>query len=135
MVDKVKKAGERYELIHKFLEDKKDNDSLDFLDSLVENCKNYVNYVVNMEKQIQFIKFRSEEWEMREKIEELDKNRRIFHESLISKLLSFNRYLFKKYDDKIPVGGIFTLDPESIRDRYSVADWAGYLVDYLNSKK
>lgn len=131
----VKKAGERYELIRKFLIDQKDKDCLELLEDLLKSCENYVNYVSSMERRIKLIRFRSEEWEQREQIEELDKNRRIYHDSLITKLHVFNRLLFKKYDDKIPIGGIFSLDPDLIRDRYTVADWAGYIVEYKTHRK
>ena len=128
-----KKAGERYELIRKFLNDNKDKMGLELLDDLIKSCLEYTNYVISMERSIKLIKFREEEWDQRENIGELDKNRRIRHESLISKLFAFNRYLFTKYDKLIPLGGIFSLSPESIRNRAAVGDWANYLTKYFST--
>jgi hypothetical protein len=60
---------------------------------------------------------------------EMDLNKRRAHEALISRLNSFNRYVFNNYPDSAPVGGIYSLEPpESIKDRNKVGDWAGYYV-------
>lgn len=129
----VKKAGERYALIHKFLIDKNDNFGLELLDDLIDACKRYAEFVSSMEKRIQLIKYKEESWDVANRIEELDKNRRIIHDALISKLYALNRYLFKTYKE-IPISGIYSLDPETIRDRAVIGDWVGYLTEYLATR-
>ena len=67
----------------------------------------------------------------------LDKVRRYAHDALISDLHIFNRYIIKEYQDDVPVGGIFSKNPDAIRDRIAVADWAGELLAavYQNRKR
>ena len=48
----VKKAGERYELIHKFLIDNNDKFGLELLDDLVDSYKIYVEFVSSIERKI-----------------------------------------------------------------------------------
>ena len=47
-------------------------------------------------------------------MEELDRNRRIKHDALISQLTAMNRYLFKNYQTRrsVPVGGVYSLAPK-----------------------
>ena len=62
-----------------------------------------------------------------------DKRRKIAHEALLSQLYIVNRALLKEelLKGKVPIGGIYSLNPDTIRDRNSVSDWAGYLVKAL----
>ena len=49
------------------------------------------------------------------------------HEALLSALYAFNRYCIKEYEET-PVGGIYSFDPVTIRDRVAVANWAIILI-------
>jgi hypothetical protein len=56
------------------------------------------------------------------------------HDALISNLNIFNRYLFNNYENA-PKGGLFSLSPDSINNRYAVGDWAGHLTFALKDSK
>ena len=45
----------------------------------------------------------------------------------------FNRYLFNQYSEETPSGGIYSLQPETMKNRIAVGDWAGYLYKGLSS--
>ncbi len=98
------------------------------LDELIEKCLNYISIVCNNEHLIALKANRLESDNYREFIMKLDKNRTSAHNALISSLHSFNRYIIKEYDEEVPVGGIYSYDPITIRNRVAIANWAMELV-------
>lgn len=124
----INKARERRNKIEKILEN--DEVGLGLLRGLSFSALDYVDTTVNFEAHRR--KLQDSERCIDDSVEivaELDSNKRIAHEALLSKLNSFNRYLFNNYEEDTSIGGIYSLEPpESIRDRHCVADWAGYYV-------
>lgn len=107
-----------------------------FLWDVLMSADKYVSRVVNMGAQIQKANITSlDRGEYQEVVKEMDEARRMSHESLISNLHCCNRYLFNKFGDEIPVGGVYSLPPESIRDRSAIGDWAGYLVEAMADRE
>ncbi|MEM2956573.1 MAG: DUF3232 domain-containing protein [Candidatus Pacearchaeota archaeon] len=127
-----KNAKGRYNNILNMLNDNNDSTGLELLESLVNSVVKYVSHVSRMEHRIKQWKYTMEDKEYMEAITNLDRTRRIYHESLISNLTIMNRYLFKNYT-QTPVGGIYSFDPETVRDRNAIADWAGFLYSALNN--
>lgn len=107
-----------------------DEVAVSLLEKLLSTAEGYFGKVVLMEGQMKTARLRLEGEELRELTEVLDKNRKLAHEALISDLHIFNRYLLKNYED-VPTGGIYSKDPDSIRDRVAIADWAGELLAAL----
>ena len=103
--------------------------ALSLLDKLLESGEAYFVSVTTMERKMKSIRFRYEGEDLRERITSLDLNRKIAHDALLSNLHIFNRYFIKEFD--APVGGVYSEDPESIRDRVAVADWLGHLLTAL----
>ena len=124
-------AYKRFSQIKDILIKNKDEQGLGLLEDLVCKADRYIQSVVRMDLPAS-IKFRLETYEFQEKITEMDRNRRIKHEALISQLKIFNRYLFRNYQAgcEVPVGGIYSLPPETLSpmDRHAVGDWAGFLI-------
>jgi len=111
-----------------------DEVAVSLLNTLIDSSEKYFGAVVRMETRLKTARFRLEGEELRELTSELDRQRHYAHEALISNLHIFNRYLLKEFDD-VPVGGIFTGNPEMIRDRIAVADWAGKLLCTIYNKR
>lgn len=107
------------------------------LEKLLASAEAYFCKVFEMETRLKMARLRIEGAELRELTENLDKNRRYAHEALISDLHIFNRYAIREFSEDIPVGGIYSKQPESIRDRIAIADWAGELLAavYQNRKR
>ena len=109
----------------------KDETAVNMLEKLIDAALGYMEKVVQMESRLKTARLRLEGEELREITQRLDKNRTIAHEALISSLHIFNRYLVKNYQDELLdeglEGGIFP-NPEAIRDRVAIADWAGELL-------
>ena len=107
------------------------------LEKLLEKSESYFCRVFEMETRLKVARLRLEGDAMRDLTENLDKVRRYAHDALISDLHIFNRYIIKEYQDDVPVGGIFSKNPDAIRDRIAVADWAGELLAavYQNRKR
>lgn len=101
------------------------------LEGLIDAGTRYFSKVVEMEHRMASARFRLDGEELRELTETLDRSRRLAHESLISSLHVFNRYIVKEYGEELKEagieGGIFP-KPEAIRDRIAIADWAGELL-------
>jgi len=65
-----------------------------------------------------------EEKELSELIQKyLNSNCRLAHTTLLDSIAILNRYLFKSFGDAVPSGGIFSKNPESIRDKVTVGIW------------
>jgi len=133
-------AKERYDLISKIISE--DSNAVNFLDGLVSNASRYVTHTANMQAEIRKNAVDSRQKHVpsfysrrsAEHIASLDKIRKIYHDSLISRLYSLNRYLFQKFSEETPFGGIYSLEPSTIKDRRKIGDWAGYLVSGLKDK-
>ncbi|MBU0456541.1 MAG: DUF3232 domain-containing protein [Nanoarchaeota archaeon] len=130
--DNYQNAYARFTQVKDFLEDNEDKKGLSLIEELLTKAISYIDCIVRMDIS-NTVRFRLEEEEMINKLVELDHLRRIKHEALISQLNITNRYLFKNYevDNDIPAGRVYSLPPETIRDRVSVGDWAGYLITGL----
>ncbi|HPD82089.1 MAG TPA: DUF3232 domain-containing protein [Candidatus Pacearchaeota archaeon] len=125
---RIKKAIERRNQVEKILEN--DENGKKLLRGLTFSAFDYIDSTLTFEAHRRKLKdcerFIDDSTEV---MVEMDLNKRRTHNALISKLNSFNRYLFNTYPDSAPIGGIYTLEPpESIRDRNKVGDWAGYYV-------
>lgn len=86
----------------------------------MNSFSSYVLSVYNMETNIPIIRFRYEGEELREKIQNLDENRRLTHESAIANVSLLNN-ICRLYN----VDEIFTGDKT---DRYQVADFCEEVV-------
>lgn len=114
-----------------------DEVAVSLTEKMLESAQRYFAKVVEMESRLKMARFRLEGEELRDLTQLLDKNRRMAHEALISNLHILNRYLVKEFGDEMPVGAIYSEDPESIRDRIAIGDWAGNLLFaiYQNRKR
>ncbi|MDY0300266.1 MAG: DUF3232 domain-containing protein [Trichlorobacter sp.] len=115
-----------------------DEVAVKLLDGLLEAALRYFGRVVMMENRLATARFRLEGEELRHLTEELDRHRRYAHDALISDLHIFNRYLVKNYQEELLdeglEGGIFP-NPEAIRDRVAIADWAGELLSGIYQER
>ncbi len=143
-VDKqnIKNAGVRFAWFQVFLSRKKDRDCLALLSDLLEKARKYVNATWCFERDLTIAKHKyggDDIAAFQQVVSSGDFAKRTSHNSLISLLEAFNRNVSQKYGwdtagGKIPVGGIFTLSPDALRDpeslplRAIIADWAFYLV-------
>ena len=126
-------ALERLEMIVRLVQ--QDEVAVSLLEKLMESAERYFCKVVEMESRLKVARLRLEDQELRDLTEVLDKTRHLAHEALISSLHIFNRYVLKEFGDDIPVGGLFNKNPEAIRDRIAVADWAGELLSALYKER
>jgi hypothetical protein len=106
---------------------------INLISQLITKCLDYIRAVNSMEVFIRLNRFRLEPLDFQERTKDLDTRRRLAHNALIDQLTITNRNLFTNNDfkRKIPIGGIYSLNPSSITDRASIAVWAGYLVNSL----
>jgi hypothetical protein len=134
-MEQLVRARERFLDISAILKD--DSESLGQLHALLGACRRYVSCVVRMESELLLSKQTHlgdlRGWQAH--VGSLDQARKVAHDSLISQLLSFNRTSADRYgwspEGRIPVGGLFTLDPSCLGpsvDRSVIGDWALYLV-------
>jgi hypothetical protein len=111
--------------------------AMSLLEKLLDSAERYFGTVVKMEVRLKMAKFRLDGDEYRALVQTLDHNRHLAHEALLANLYTLNRYLFKEFGQDMPIGGIFSKDPEAIKDRAAVGDWAGDLLYalYANRKR
>ena len=124
--NKVEESMERYETISDLVEG--DDIGENLLGNLIEKASEYVKVVCRNDVIVNTQAKRLEGEEFRELMMELDRRRMSAHDALISALHALNRYCLKEYEDECPKGGIYSLDPSTIRNRIAVGDWAGQLV-------
>jgi len=124
--NKVEESMERYETISDLVEG--DDIGENLLGNLIEKASEYVKVVCRNDVIVNTQAKRLEGEEFRELMMELDRRRTSAHDALISALHALNRYCLKEYEDECPKGGIYSLDPSTIRNRIAVGDWAGQLV-------
>jgi hypothetical protein len=67
--------------------------------------------------------------------ERLEGKQSYIHEELVSAIRSFNSYVCENFRGRIPDGGVFSEDPEAVRDQEAVADWVGKLVMAVYRKR
>lgn len=118
-------AYERYIKICELI--KNDDTAEQLLNNLINTALDYVSIVVKNDLMLKIQALKLENDEYRQYIHSLDKTRTIKHNALISALHVFNRYLLENYDNA-PIGGIYSLPPETIHDRVAVGDWTGNFV-------
>ncbi len=129
---------ERYKAVCSII--KSDEVAVRLLEGLIDAATRYFGKVVEMENRLQTARFRLESEELKALTEDLDRSRRFAHDAMISDLHIFNRYLVKEYGEDLSEagfqGGIFP-NPDAIRDRIAIADWAGELLSgiYAARKK
>lgn len=131
--------GKALERLEQILEIAKDDEvSLSLAEKLMESAERYFQSVVSMERKVKLAKYRLEGKDLRDLIQSLDTTRHLAHNALLDNVAILNRYLFKEYGiDTVPAGGVYSEDPETIRDRAAVGDWAGKLLFglYVNRKR
>jgi hypothetical protein len=117
-----------------------DDDAVGLLNDIVRSAEKYVSHVINTEVALKMIWANYNDCEnikvfdrqeYKEKMENFDSTRRIYHNTLMDNINIFNRYLSKKYEKKTPVGGIYSLSPETLKNRDAVGDWALYFLTGL----
>ena len=122
----IEDSIKRYENIKEIISDNSTANEL--LNSLIYSAVNYVTYVAKADPVLKSLRYSLSPRRYQERAQSIDQNRRIFHNTIISNLTVFNKYLFKNFKEKNPpVGGIYSLRPDSIKDRAAVGDWAGYI--------
>ena len=128
--DQAKKAANRYLDLHVLFRSQNDKDNLELLEDIATSANDYTTFVAKLGAEGQP--------RTKEDVGTMDQSKHNMHNGLISRVISGNTNFFRTYKRKIPVGGIYTLDPEHIsilaknnRDlfaRAKIAEWAGYLV-------
>jgi len=129
-------AWERYDLILNIVNKyggKKKEVFGRLIQELVAKCAEYIKTVRTMVSFTQIERFRLEPEEYQAGLTERDSRRRAAHNALIAQLHIVNRNLLaeKALKAKIPVGGIYSLDPRTMEDRRAIGTWAGYLIGAL----
>lgn len=124
--NKVEESIERYEAISELVEG--DDIGENLLGNLIEKASEYVKVICRNDVIVNTQAKRLEGEEFRELMMELDRRRTSAHDALISALHALNRYCLKEYEGECPKGGIYSLDPSTIRNRVAVGDWAGQLI-------
>jgi hypothetical protein len=140
----IKKAGQRYAEIRQILAQEKDKELLGMLDSLVNLSRQYIRAVIEMEAvreklMRRYVHYKDYHAAEMYELMPLEIRRRDLHNSVIHLLINFNSELGQKYkwkpEGKIPIGGIFTLDPAYLAQpfdwRAKIADWAYLLIQGL----
>ena len=126
------KAFERYNEILNMI--KGDDIAENLLVHLVNAACEYVSIVCRNETAMKVQAYRLEGDDYRRFVESLDLRRKSSHDALISALHSFNRYIVKEFEET-PIGGIYSFDPLTIRNRIAVGNWAVNLVVGIFKKR
>ena len=95
----------------------KDEDVIEMIFDILESMNSYVKTVNSMENTINVLKFRLEADEFKIRVQELDMQRRIIHNSVISGVKLLN-----KISKTVGLEEFYNGD---VLDRYAVADFAG----------
>lgn len=99
---------------------KDDSEILSLIEDTLESFSEYVKIVNSLENTISIMRFKLEPHEYRERVEFLDRNRRICHNSVIAGVKILNRLSLQK---DLPL--FFT---GNVEDRYEVGSFAGLIV-------
>lgn len=114
--------GKIKERINALLEVVKDDaDQISLVKNLISSCSHYVDVVVNTENSINIARFKiNDPADYREYVQQLDKSRRIAHETVISNVHIVDRLC--KLNKVEPIYG-------GEDDRLAIADFAKQVVD------
>lgn len=93
------------------------DDAYDTLERIFMAFVDYANCVIRMQVMVPIWRNRYEGEDLRDKIQEIDHTRRIYHEAAISSLVKLNR-LCKMH-------GLPAYSDTNTSDRYEVADFVG----------
>lgn len=131
--EKKNLAYQRYLLVKNFLSENQDAGGLEVLEALVENGREYIVSVVNLESRIKLLKEEFGETSLRyqDLSYYLEVDRTEKHNSFLSTLKALNIYLQREYEqtkELIPNTGIFSEDYSNMNDRRVVSNWAWFLV-------
>lgn len=136
--DDKKKSGEaeeRFKEIKEVFVSNHDEKGVEISRKLLSTAVRYIECVVNADFHLQEArsKIGFNPHEYKEIVCEVDNERKVIHDALITNLKIANRYAQKKYGWKndgglIPQGGFFTLHHSFFHDRKQIAKWAWYLV-------
>lgn len=110
LMDAMKQTG--FELF-----DGSSDDAYDTLERIFMAFVDYANCVIRMQVMVPIWRNRYEGEDLRDKIQEIDHTRRIYHEAAISSLVKLNR-LCKMH-------GLPVYSDTDTSDRYAVADFVG----------
>jgi hypothetical protein len=124
----------RYTVICELI--KSDGKAVVLLENLINLAIEYMSVVVNNDLMQKTEASMLNGTEYREFVQSLDEKRSRKHNALIAALHAFNRYLLENYEN-VPIGGIYSLSPDTIHDRVAVGDWAGNLIYeiFVNRKR
>lgn len=134
----AEKAHERFHVIVNQIGN--DDITITLIEKVVESAERYFSAVCNMESQIPMLRLRYEGDDFRARVENLDKNRKYAHDSLISSLQSTTRHLRQEHNIEAS-DGLYVGDPWHLakgeENRVAIADWAGALLYglYINRKR
>lgn len=112
---------ERVEELTKYFE--KDDLVIEMISDTINLANDYVNKVVTMENSINILRLRLEPYDYRQRVQELDNNRRLTHNALIVSIKALNRVCSMENLEPLFKG--------NIEDRYEIADWAGELINEI----
>lgn len=102
---------------------REDEEMLEFIKERMSHICNYVDKVTMMEYSIPLLNARYDGQNLRDKIENLDRQRRIAHEMAIAATKQLNRLCVAEGINKL-----FDGDED---DRYQIADFCGLVVNTL----
>ena len=136
-------AFERYKIVVEILKELNDSRGLKLIQELVDKCARYIDIASIAEAHSKMLRsgnFAGGEGilDVQRASENLDRNRKLAHDALISQLIIVNRYISSKKD--IPLGGIYSLDPRTLIEPYEydsrvkIGDWAKYLTNALERR-
>lgn len=131
--EKKNLAYQRYLSVKNFLSENQDLGGLEILDAVVQNGKEYIVSVVNLEARIKNLKAEHGETSLKyqDLTYSLEVDRTEKHNSFLSTLKALNIYLQREYEqtkELIPNTRIFSEDSSNINDRRVVSNWAWFLV-------
>lgn len=101
--------------------------ALSYLERSMTAFPSYVSSVTNMETALQTLRFRLEPEDYRDKVVELDRNRKHSHDCAIDAINGINRMC--------KMCGVELLFTGDTSDRYAVADFCGEIVMELFEKR
>ena len=127
---------ERYKKVTDLLKEENDKKGLRLVQELINECTDYINYLVNYERIMGLQRFRAQsDSEELSKFVKLEGARADKHEILIGKFKETNIYLIRdsKIKNQVPKGGICSLEPEKVLggDRSIIGWWAEIITKQL----
>jgi hypothetical protein len=108
-----------------------DDSAIKLLNDLLTAAGHYLVAVVETESNLRIARKNLAGEDLRGLTSDLEASRSRAHNALIASLHAFNRYAVRQAEDTgdiLPPGVIFSGNPDRIRDRVAIADWAGELL-------